>query len=72
MPEGGQAGGEAVGLLGCERGEGERVGPTRSPSLGPGELHDVRAGPRAQEVSGSGKKAVDVLGEVPVIRSHAS
>lgn len=99
MPDGGQVGGEGVGLLRGERGEAEtpgretveggvdlacpvqhaedggfgaeRLRPTRSHSLGPGQLHDVRAGPRAQEVSGSGEEVVDVFGEVPAIRSHA-
>ncbi|MGC0402298.1 hypothetical protein RKD27_004942 [Streptomyces sp. SAI-126] len=55
------------GTLGVVRGR-----PTGAKSRGPGQLHDVRDGARAQELPGPGEELVDVFGQVPVVRTHAS
>jgi hypothetical protein len=46
-----------------------RVGP---PFLHRGERRVVQDGARAEKVPGPGEEVVDVLGEVPGIREHAS
>lgn len=54
------------------RGAVLRRHPFGSVLLGHGQRHGVQSGPRPQEVPGPGVKVMDVGGEVPVVRTHAS
>jgi hypothetical protein len=49
-----------------------RARPSRSQFLDVGQGRVVQGGARAQEVSGSREEVIDVFGELPVIREHAS
>src|SRR5690606_32752030 len=43
----------------------------RAQGLGDRQVHGVRGGLGAQEVTGAGEEVVDVAGEIPVVPSHA-
>ncbi|KIE28121.1 hypothetical protein LK08_04500 [Streptomyces sp. MUSC 125] len=49
-----------------------RVRPTRAQRLGHRQRDGVQGRARVQEVLGVSEKAVEVFGDVPVIRTHAS